>query len=200
MSSVIRWSPRSWPPMTASGSERPKDRLAAGPEGGGVTEAVGIDLIVEVENGAWPQGLDVEEKVRQATYALWAELELPVPAESEISFLFTDDQRIRSLNAAWRGIDKPTNVLSFPSPEMPGSGFPRMLGDIVLAAETVLREAALEKRPLEHHVSHLIVHGLLHLLGYDHESDEEAEEMERIEAEILFRLGIPDPYDRSLTD
>ncbi len=103
---------------------------------------------------------------------------------------------MRALNAGWRGKDKPTNVLSFPaSPAAaPGAALPPMLGDIVLAAETVFGEAALDGKPVEHHLSHLIVHGLLHLLGYDHETDGQAEAMEAVERRALARLAIPDPY------
>jgi probable rRNA maturation factor len=113
----------------------------------------------------------------------------------ELSLLFTDDARIRVLNAEWRGKDKPTNVLSFPAfPVRIGAELPPMLGDIVLAAETVRGEAELEVKPLTHHISHLVVHGLLHLLGHDHETDTEADVMEDLERRVLARLAIPDPY------
>ena len=105
---------------------------------------------------------------------------------------------IRTLNSNWRGIDKPTNVLSFPAlqPERapkPGDA-PRMLGDIAIAYETMRREADDEGKPFDHHLSHLAVHGFLHLIGYDHENDADAEAMESLETEILAQLGIPDPY------
>ena len=102
-----------------------------------------------------------------------------------------DDALVRDLNRRFRGKDKPTNVLSFPSGEV-ASGAP--LGDIVVARETLEREAALDGKPIDHHLMHLVVHGLLHLLGYDHESDDEAEAMERLETAILAELGVPDPY------
>ena len=88
---------------------------------------------------------------------------------------------------------KPTNVLSFPAPQI-GAARPRLLGDIVIAYETTAREAATEHKPLDHHLAHLTVHGFLHLLGYDHELETEAETMERLEREILARLDIADPY------
>jgi probable rRNA maturation factor len=108
------------------------------------------------------------------------------------------DAGIRTLNNNWRGLDKPTNVLSFPA--LPPTGPvgpddpPRMLGDIAIAYETTRREADDEQKPFEHHLSHLAVHGYLHLLGYDHENDADAETMESLETEILAQLGIPDPY------
>lgn len=119
-------------------------------------------------------------------------------AEAEIAVMLTDDAGIRTLNSNWRGIDKPTNVLSFPAlqPEgarKPGEA-PRMLGDIAIAYETTKREADAEGKPFEHHLSHLAIHGFLHLIGYDHENDADAEEMESLETEILEQLGIPDPY------
>jgi probable rRNA maturation factor len=98
------------------------------------------------------------------------------------------------LNRTWRGKDKPTNVLSFPAPEQPGAAGPRHLGDIALAFETLARESEEESKELAHHFAHLIVHGVLHLLGYDHEVEAEAEIMEALEVKALARLGITDPY------
>ena len=112
--------------------------------------------------------------------------------------MLTDDAGIRTLNRNWRGIDKPTNVLSFPALQPTGSGgpddAPRMLGDIAIAYETMRREADDEQKPFDHHLSHLAIHGFLHLMGYDHETDDDAEAMESLEQEILAQLGIPDPY------
>lgn len=114
---------------------------------------------------------------------------------SEISVVLSDDEHVRELNKHHRGMDKPTNVLSFPAARAKApAGAPRVLGDVVLAFETVQREAAEEDKRFEHHLSHLVVHGVLHLLGYDHEDDDEAEIMETREREILATLGIPDPY------
>ncbi|MGO4713714.1 rRNA maturation RNase YbeY [Bradyrhizobium sp. 2TAF24] len=114
----------------------------------------------------------------------------------EVAVMLTDDAGIRTLNRDFRGIDKPTNVLSFPAPPAPGDtdGAPAMLGDIAIAYETTRREAEAEHKLFDHHLSHLAVHGFLHLVGYDHETDAEAEEMEGLEREILARLGIADPY------
>jgi probable rRNA maturation factor len=112
-----------------------------------------------------------------------------------VHVLFSNDSHAQQLNRTYRGKDKPTNVLSFPSPAMPlPPGEAQHLGDIVLAFETITREAAEQKKLLLHHVSHLIVHGTLHLLGYDHETDSEAQAMEARERGILAGLGIPDPY------
>jgi probable rRNA maturation factor len=114
---------------------------------------------------------------------------------AELAVMLTDDATIRVLNHDWRGIDRPTNVLSFPAPALPDSGGrPRVLGDIAIAYETTRREALDENKPFDHHLSHLAVHGFLHLIGYDHETDDDAETMEELERRILARLDIPDPY------
>jgi len=114
---------------------------------------------------------------------------------TEVAIVLTDDSGIRTLNRDWRGIDKPTNVLSFPAAPAPGPvAQPRMLGDIAIAYETTRREAGDEGKPFAHHLSHLAVHGFLHLIGYDHETDADAEVMENLERTILSDLGIPDPY------
>lgn len=116
--------------------------------------------------------------------------------DSELSLVFTDDANIRTINAKWRQIDKATNVLSFPAfPMQPGQRPGPILGDIVIARETVQREAQEENKSFDDHLSHLIVHGLLHLTGYDHQNDDEAEQMESLERKILASLGISDPYN-----
>ena len=112
---------------------------------------------------------------------------------AELSVTLTGDRAIRALNRRWRGRNKPTNVLSFPA--APATrGAPRLIGDIVIAYETTAAEARAEGKRFDHHLAHLAVHGFLHLLGYDHESDDEADAMERRERRILAKLGIPDPY------
>jgi probable rRNA maturation factor len=110
----------------------------------------------------------------------------------ELSIVLTDDSAVRALNRQWRGLDKSTNVLSFP-----GRGIddgPHLFGDIVIAYETLKRECDDEGRNFLHHLAHLTVHGFLHLIGYDHQIDTQAEEMEGIESKIMRRLQMPDPY------
>jgi probable rRNA maturation factor len=138
------------------------------------------------------------EAVIQRAIAAAAEAVDDDVADAELAVMLTDDSGIRTLNANWRGIDKPTNVLSFPAlqPEGPRASDdpPRMLGDIAIAYETMHQEASNERKPFDHHLSHLAVHGFLHLIGYDHETDDDAQTMEALEQEILAQLGIPDPY------
>lgn len=152
-----------------------------------------IELDIMVEGGDWARLDDMEALARKA-----AEAALAVSEEAgqafEVSVMLTDDARIRELNRTFRGKDKPTNVLSFPAPEQPGVAGPRHLGDIALAYETLMREAEGESKDLAHHFAHLIVHGILHLLGYDHETEEEADIMEALEVKALATLGIADPY------
>ena len=154
---------------------------------------IAIDLLVEA--GAWPPKRKLQQLVAKAVGSALADIEVAPGTASELSVVFSDDAHVTKLNAEWRGKDMPTNVLSFPAfPVAIAGEIPPMLGDIVLAAETVDREARLEGKPLEHHISHLVIHGLLHLLGYDHLNDREAEAMEGLERRALARLAIPDPY------
>jgi probable rRNA maturation factor len=116
---------------------------------------------------------------------------------AELSVILTNDRAIGALNRQWRGRDKPTNVLSFPTPKLVSKSVSKArhhLGDIVIAYETTAKEARDEGKPFDHHLAHLALHGFLHLLGYDHESHRQAETMERRERLILARLGVPDPY------
>jgi probable rRNA maturation factor len=116
-------------------------------------------------------------------------------ADVSLSVLFTDDRAMQALNLQWRGKDKPTNVLSFPAPPAPSPpGEPKHLGDIVLAHGVVAAEAQAQNKSIHHHIAHLLVHGCLHLLGYDHENDCDAKAMETREIAILKRLGIDNPY------
>jgi probable rRNA maturation factor len=118
-----------------------------------------------------------------------------VPGAAELSLVFSDDDEVRVLNRRWRRRDEPTNVLSFPAGDAAGPpGAPVMLGDVVVAFETVGREAAAQGKPVADHVRHLVAHGVLHLLGHDHEAAGEAARMERLERRVLARFGVPDPY------
>jgi probable rRNA maturation factor len=152
---------------------------------------------VLVTADCWHEQGDAETVIQRAIAAAAETVDADTGA-AELAVMLTDDAGIRTLNNNWRGIDKPTNVLSFPAlqPNAPPGDDdpPRMLGDIAIAYETLRREADAEAKPFDHHLSHLVVHGFLHLIGYDHETDQEAEAMEALETEILAQLGIPDPY------
>ncbi len=145
----------------------------------------------------WDAEPEAEAVIRRAIDAAAAAVEADV-ASAELAVMLTDDDGIRALNREWRGLDKPTNVLSFPALRPEGARRPDdpplMLGDIAIAYETTRREADDEGKPFADHLSHLAVHGFLHLVGYDHETDAEAEVMENLERRILQRLGIGDPY------
>jgi probable rRNA maturation factor len=123
---------------------------------------------------------------------------LQTPYGAEVSLYLADDAALRALNARWRGLDKPTNVLSFPSAPSEETGETAPLGDIALAYETLKREAEDLGVPLADHYRHLLAHGFLHLIGYDHETDVEAERMEALETRILAALGVSDPYAREV--
>ena len=143
---------------------------------------------IEIASPLWAQAPAAELAVRTAIAAA-AQC---VPAAGEVSVLLTDDAAMRVLNRDWRGVDQPTNVLSFPHPadRVPFA----LIGDIAIAYETVAGEAIAENKPILDHLAHLAVHGFLHLMGYDHETDSQAEAMEQLERDILARLEIPDPY------
>ena len=145
----------------------------------------------------WRAETEAEAIIHRAIEAA-AEMVDADTGDAELAVMLTDDAGVRTLNANWRGIDKPTNVLSFPALQPTGTpspdDAPRMLGDIAIAYETVRREADDEQKPFDHHLSHLAIHGFLHLIGYDHETDQEAGEMEDLERKILAQIGIPDPY------
>jgi probable rRNA maturation factor len=148
-----------------------------------------IDIIVQ--SPLWESEPGVETMLHRAIEEAAAALST---RQAELAIVLTDDSAIRLLNRDWRGVDEPTNVLSFPAKAGGARGAVRSLGDIVIAFETSAREAAGEDKPFLHHVAHLAVHGFLHLEGHDHAIDEEADAMERLEREILARLGVSDPY------
>ncbi|WP_159587728.1 rRNA maturation RNase YbeY [Chelativorans xinjiangense] len=152
---------------------------------------VAIDIAVEADG--WPAAEALQRLAGEAVAA--AAATTGAGGGRTLGILFTDDENIRALNARFRGKDKPTNVLSFPAPPgMPPHGGPPHLGDIALARETIVREAEAEGKAFDHHLTHLVVHGFLHLAGYDHETAEEADEMESLERRILKGLAIGDPY------
>jgi len=150
---------------------------------------IAIDVLVE--SARWNGFANAAAIVRRAVKEAAAALSTP---RAELAIVLSDDSAVRELNRTWRGIDAATNVLSFPA--MRTSGNPLLLGDIVLACETVAAEAGTQRKPFSHHLAHLAVHGFLHLLGYDHESNEDAAAMEQLERNILQRLAISDPYRR----
>ncbi len=159
-----------------------------------------LDIQISVEDGGWPDetvlaGLSRRVLTVAAEFLVREEGQpLPDPPP-ELSLVFTDDASIQEINAEWRNQDKPTNVLSFPAfPIVPGDMPGPMLGDIVIARETVEREAVDLDKTFDDHLTHLLVHGFLHLFGYDHMEKEEAEEMEALETRILAGLGLSDPY------
>lgn len=150
------------------------------------------DILVTA--ACWQAEPDAEALVQRAIEAA-AQRATASAEAAEVAIVLTDDSGIQTLNRDWRGIDRPTNVLSFPATQATGAtAQPRMLGDIAIAYEITRREAENENKPFAHHLSHLAVHGYLHLVGYDHETDADAERMEDLERTILASLGVPDPY------
>lgn len=155
-----------------------------------------VDVTVSREAGDWTD--DAEWQAEQAALAALAAIYDEEDGPAELSVVLADDALVHRLNREYRGKDKPTNVLSFALTEAdepePQDGVPILLGDVILAFETVQREAAEQGKAPVDHMTHLVVHGVLHLLGYDHETDDEAEEMEALETRLLATLGIADPY------
>jgi probable rRNA maturation factor len=157
------------------------------------TSTQGLTVDILAESPQWDAQPGAEATVRRAIVQA-AAVEGTADPNAEVSVLLCDDAVIAALNARWRGRDELTNVLSFPAPPPGDPAAPAHLGDIAIACETVIREAQEQGLPVSHHLAHLAVHGFLHLLGYDHGTDGEAERMEQLEREILASLGIPDPY------
>ncbi len=158
-------------------------------------------LVISIEDDRWQSALpEIEDLSHKALAALFASSDLPPlpPGCDEISLVLTNDAEIRDLNRDYRGKDKATNVLSFPQIDwgnrmaapLPADS----LGDVVIALETMQNEALEQEKPLPHHYQHMLIHGTLHLLGYDHEADSEAKIMENLEIRILSDLKIPNPY------
>jgi len=157
-----------------------------------------VDILIESE--LWKPQRGVRPLLRRAAAEAAAML---AAKPAELAIVLTDDKAIRRLNRAWRGKDEPTNVLAFPASAGPNgaqrasagpNGAQRHIGDIVIAYETLAREAAAQRKPLAHHLAHLAVHGFLHLSGHDHANEDDAAAMEDLEISILARLQIPNPY------
>lgn len=153
-----------------------------------------LELDILIESDGWGDADMLTVLADRAVSAACDVLHLSFAVPQELSIVFTDDTAIRVLNADYRQKDKATNVLSFPQSDDPMTDPSGLLGDIVLADETVRREADQLDRSFEDHLTHLLVHGFLHLLGYDHITSEEADEMEQLEIAILDKLDIDDPY------
>ena len=154
---------------------------------------IGVETDISEE---WDSKIDWAALARSAVHAAVAASRYPGLVDSEISVLFTSDEEAQVLNRMWRGKDRPTNVLSFPMAGPAEIADAPMLGDIVLAHGVCAREAAEKKVSIEAHAAHLVIHGALHLLGYDHEQGEDAaEEMESVERQALTAIGIADPYE-----
>jgi probable rRNA maturation factor len=150
-----------------------------------------LSIEISRNSDGWPEHLDA--RAEEAVRAALAQSKAKINGPAELSIVLTDDAEQRLLNRDWRGIDKTTNVLSFPqiAPFGPVSG---LIGDIILARETLVREAEEQGVSFDDHFTHLVVHGFLHLLGYDHMDDDEALAMEGLETQILASLGVADPY------
>ncbi|MFP8965763.1 rRNA maturation RNase YbeY [Pokkaliibacter sp. CJK22405] len=148
-----------------------------------------MNAILDIQRESTCLQLPADEDLQQ-----WADNVLATqPSALEVTIRIVDRDESRQLNFTYRGKDKPTNVLSFPF-EAPPEVELSLLGDLVICAEVVADEAEEQNKPLFHHWAHMVTHGILHLLGYDHIEDEEAEEMEELERKLLAKLDIPDPY------
>jgi probable rRNA maturation factor len=153
-----------------------------------------LEIEVTQLSESWRDLPGIDTIARQAIEASFALAGLRLKEGAEVGVQLADDAQVRALNRQWRKIDKPTNVLSCPAADARGLATAPMLGDIVLAYETIRAEASAEEKALGDHATHLIVHGFLHLLGFDHLTDAQAETMESLETRILAELGIADPY------
>ncbi len=183
-------------------SPRKVSSATTGPAAASPPSATRLEIEVVGEEPGWtviPLG-EIERSVAQIAHALARTVDLPA-AVATATLALSGDNKVRDLNHQWRGLDKPTNVLSFPSGETVEDALARgeadaglFLGDIIIAEETLTREALDAGIPPTDHFLHLALHGMLHLLGYDHETDAEADAMEALETAILATLGVPDPY------
>lgn len=159
--------------------------------------SAGVEIDVRIDDEGW-EALGVDCGAASCTAIETAARHVEV-SQGNVDVLLTSDAEMRRLNAQWRGIDKPTDVLSFPAGAPPTGANAAFLGDIALGLETCVQDARAMERDIARHVSHLAVHGFLHLLGYDHVESADAEAMEALEVKILGDLGYPNPYDVPLT-
>jgi len=167
-----------------------------------------VDLAITIDDDGWPPVELLEVCIAEVAYTTFVlltailNLEPQTKAVVEVSVVFANDRAVQALNRDYRQKDRPTNILSFPDTTLDADnlaqaskmGEPLMFGDIILARETVASEAADQHKDLKDHMIHLIVHGLLHLAGYDHMEQNEADEMENLEIVILEKLGVSNPY------
>jgi probable rRNA maturation factor len=175
-------------------TDRPRSRRAAPRTETSEPDPSGPTLDIRIQSRKWRAIEDLRPRILAAVDSGLALAPVkPLPG-AELSLLLTDDKRIRIVNRDWRGFDKATNVLSFPAAPPERIASSPVIGDIVLAFETIVREAEAEERSFGDHLSHLVIHGLLHLVGEDHETEEQAQRMEALETAALARLGIADPY------
>ncbi len=142
----------------------------------------------------WRRAVPARKLAREAVKAAAEEARARLARGAEMTIHLADDDALRDLNRSWRDKDAPTNVLSFPAVAADRLARARLIGDVFIALQTLEREAAAEGKPLADHFRHLVAHGFLHLIGFDHETPAEAEVMEAVEIRALARLGIADPY------
>jgi len=172
-------------------SDRGTAAVAIDDSAPGVT---GLTVDVDIRDGAWRDAVDDPEWTSERAALAAFDRAAGISGPAEVSIVLGDDAFVADLNARYRGKDAPTNVLSFPGDREPAGDMSVWLGDIAIARETVVREARAEDKSVGDHLAHMVVHGMLHLLGHDHEADDEAATMETLEVSILGGLGIADPY------
>lgn len=161
----------------------------------GQAQETGLTVDFTLQDERWNQPENLRDLARAAAEAAFASSGQRPAGAVELSVVFSNDDQVAALNEAYRGKSGPTNVLSFPGDGIAGAEV--LLGDVVLALETIRRESAEQGKTFESHLCHLVVHGVLHLLGHDHDCDARAEEMEALESRVLAQLGIPNPYEHN---
>jgi probable rRNA maturation factor len=170
-----------------------------------VADLKNVEIDISVSCAAWSTALATAEDLCRDSVLAALQTSAKNLSKAEVSIVLANDEFIQGLNKQYRHIDRPTNVLAFPGDDIcpdqhhddDHTAAPVMLGDVVVAYETAVSEAHKENKSLADHLSHLVVHGTLHLLGHDHENDEEAVTMETLEVEVLSTLGVQNPYDET---